>query len=502
MAPAWIPAKRRIFAANSLNQASLEYSDTNEDVDASLQALDVRSAQLVVGVTGSADLLLRALGSAPAFVAGYDANPAQNALAELKRSAIARLSYTEYLVLLGYREGSGRQKLLGAACETLEEDVRRFWQRDDMKRLVEEGLWRGGSATRKDLDRWEAELRLLRATLGPREFAVAIGLEGTREERDVLRAKVARTNPKFAEPAFRNNNHFKFDPFRYADGMATHATVAKYAAAFLPPELVRSPLSEEDFQRIRPHLHRASFQTLSIHQALEEMPSHAFDRLYLSNITDYLTTAQEQGLVQSLLDKAKPNAIVVLLFLALTPSQQRDLLDHNAWSERGFARLLGLSAWKQQIQQAPVESWTKSFTSSVERLSKGGARDAAKRTAHRLAALNRQELLQQAEGQARHFARQARNFDYLAAGRSTARATARTARAAFRQARDRWLEVQQLSDHDFVLLENEERTLAFHSDIYANLRATHASKSFYGFDYAILHRVQRRGPTYEIPTTP
>jgi hypothetical protein len=499
MAPAWFPSKRRIFGADSLQRATIEYSDTNEDLDVSLQALDLRSAHVVVGVTGSADLLLRALGSDPAFVAGYDANPAQNALAELKRSAMARLSHAEYLLLFGYRDGSGRQGLLEAACESLEEDVRRFWQRDDMVRLVQEGLWRGGSATRKDLDRWEAELRHLEASLRPREFSVAIGLEGTREEREALRAKVARTNPKFAEPAFRNNNHFKFDPFRYPDGMATHPTVAKYAAPFLPPELIRSPLSEEDFQRIRPHLHRASFQTLSIHEALEEMPSQAFDRLYLSNITDYLSTAQERALVESLLDKAKPDALVVLLFLALTPSQQRDLLDHTNWSERGFARLIGLSAWKQQLQQAPVESWAKNLTRSVERLSKGGAKDAAKRASRRLASLDRQHLMKKAEERARHFAQQARDYDYVSAGRNTARTTAQTARAAFQQARDRWLEVQQLSDHDFVLIENEARTLAFHSDIYANLRAAHASKSFYGFHYAILHKVQRRGPTYEIP---
>lgn len=500
MAPAWIPSKRRIFGTDSLHHASIEYSDTNEDVDASLQVLDLRRAQVVVGVTGSADLLLRSLGSAPAFVAGYDPNPAQNALAELKRCAIARLSYEEYLVLLGYREGSARQKLLDAVCELLEEDVRAFWRRDDIVRLVQEGLWRTGTATRKDLDRWEAELYQLEALLGPKDFSVVIGLQGTREQREALRSKVVRANPKFAEPAFRNNNHFKFDPFRYPDGMVTHPSVAKYAAAFLPPELVPPPLSEEDYQRIQPHLHRASFQTLSIHNALEEMPSQAFDRLYLSNITEYLTTEQERTLVDSLLDKANPDAIVVLLFLALTPSQHRDLLDHARWSERGLARLIGLSALRQQLQQAPVESWLDSLTRSVRRLSRGGARDAATRAHQRLASLDRQQLLQEAEERAQHFAKQAREYDYAAAGRTAARTAARTARTAFQQTRDRWLEVRQLSDHDFVLIENEARTLAFHSDIYANLRATHASKSFYGFDYAILHKVQRRGSTYGMPT--
>jgi hypothetical protein len=497
MPPAWIPSARRVFGADSLGHAALEYSDTNEDVEVSLQTLEVQPGHVVVGVTGSGDMLLLALRNNPAFVAGYDLNPAQNALAELKRTAMASLTYDEYLVFLGYRTSSSRTALLHRVLPALPEDVRAFWRRQDMTQAIEEGLWRQGSATRKDLDRWEKELRRLAGHLEDGEMPIVLGLSGSREDRARIQARLARSLPQYAEPAFRNNNHFKFDPFQYPDGMANHAASAKYAAPFLPEDHVSPALSREDYERIRPNLHRACFQTSSMGDALALMPERAFHRLYLSNITEYLTVSDEHALVEAMLEKACADAIVVLLFLALSPAQQRDLLDHSTWSERGLARLIRLSSLQQRDMTTPARALASTFTGALDRFARGGAEDAARRARRTWVSLDRERLAKLAQARVARAVERVRGADYAEAGRTSLRFVQRV----YDQARDRWKETDQLSQHDFVLLENAARTAAFHSDIYANLRATNASRSFYGFDYAILRRVGRRGPVYDLPRT-
>lgn len=497
MPPAWIPSTRRVFGAESLSHASLEYSETNEDIEVSLQTLDVQPGQVVVGVTGSGDLLLLALRNNPAFVAGYDLNPAQNALAELKRVAIGCLTYDEYLALFGYRSSANRSALLHRVSPALPEDVRAFWLREDMTRAVNEGLWRQGSATRKDLDRWEKELRKLAEHLEEGEMPVVLGLNGSREQRARIQARVARTLPQYAELAFRNNNHFKFDPFRYADGMVRHAASAKYAAPVLPEDLISAALCKEDFDRIRPNLHRAYFQTSSMRDALTLMPQEAFHRLYLSNITEYATVSEEHALVELMLEKACPDAKVVLLFLALSPAQQRDLLDHSTWSERGLARLIGLSSLRNRDLAAPARAWASKVAGAADRVARGGAEDLARRARRAWESAERDHLLEAARAHGARALERVRAADYAEAGRSSIR----FAQRVVSQARDRWRETDQLSQHDFVLLENAARTAAFHSNVYANLRATNASKSFYGFDYAILQKVGKVGPVYDVPDT-
>ncbi|PKN48390.1 MAG: hypothetical protein CVU63_05220, partial [Deltaproteobacteria bacterium HGW-Deltaproteobacteria-20] len=479
MPPAWVPSARRVFGAESLSHASLEYSDTNEDVEVSLQTLDVQPGQVVVGVTASGDTLLLALRNNPAFVAGYDLNPAQNALAELKRVAMGSLTYDEYLALLGYRVSASRTALLRRILPALPDDVRAFWLREDMTRAVEQGLWRQGSATRKDLDRWEKELRRLADHLEDGEMSIVLGLSGSREDRARIQARVARSLPQYAEPAFRNNNHFKFDPFQYPDGMVNHAASAKYAAPFLPEDRVSPALSREDFERIRPNLHRACFQTSSMGDALALMPEEAFHRLYLSNITEYLTVSDERALVELMLEKACPDGVVVLLFLALSPAQQRDLLDHSTWSERGLARLIRLSSLQQRDLTTPARALASKVTGALDHFARGGAEDAAGRVRRAWETLDRERLVALAQTRGASVVERVRGADYAEAGRSSLR----FAQRVYGQALDRWKETEQLSQHDFVLLENTARTAAFHSDIYANLRATNASRSFYGFDY-------------------
>lgn len=499
--PPWPLSGRRSFGASSLHNARLEYSDSNEDVALSLDVLDVRHGQVVIGVTGSADLVLLSLRHDPAFVAAYDVNPAQNALGELKRAAIANLSHSDYLGLFGYRRNQGREEVLHALLTHLEPDVQAFWQRDDMVEAVRNGLWRSGSASRRDFDQWDTTLRQLESRIGPTNFAIALGVEGDREQREALRDKLARTDARYAEPAYRNNNHFKFNVFRYRDGIANEPAAARYAASFLPEDAVAPPWTAADHDAMRARVHRISFQTYRIHDAFREIPPLSFDRAYLSNVTEYLSLAEEQEIAELLIQKAKPDAVIVFLFLALTPAQQRDLLDHSTWSERGLARFVQASRWRERIEQKiaafPNErSRLARVAQAFESLSKGGGANVARAVRDRIGALDTETISKTASESIQSAARRIRAYDYLDASERAAK----SARAVWNQTVERWKEVRQLDQHDLVLIENRARTAALCADIYANLRATHASKSFYGFDYAILRKVARNGATYSLPS--
>ena len=486
-----MPRKRRIFLRDALPDAKLAYSDTNEDIAATARAMNVGQGAVVIGVTGSADLLLLSLRDNPGFVAGYDLNPAQGALGELKRAAIDALTYDEYATLLGYAgTREDRRRLAMRIAPGLDEDVRAFWRRDDMRAAIETGLWRSGSSTSQDHAGWRHAVEGLRAWLTSSELEVALGVRGSAEEREGLRRKVARDDARYAEPAVVHNNHFKFSVFRYADGIANEPSAAKYVEAYLPPGSVRPALTPEDFASIRERLHRISFQTEAITEALLEMPSGAFDRAYLSNVVEYLTLAEEQALVEALLSHGKEGAIVVLLYVALTPAQRRDVLDHGAWAERGLSRLVERSRREAELREAGQRA----ATAMKERLA---GVDGA--TARRWAVGMGERVRRLSRGEAGRALRKVgsalREADYAA----MTRAARERVEQAIQEIEGRVAETRQVSQDDISLIENRARTMALHSDLHANLRATYAARSFYGYDYAILQKVVRRGATYDIP---
>jgi len=481
--PSWIPASRRIFGASSLSDACLEYSDTNEDIDLTLKTLDVQPGHVVVGVTANADLLLSALRYDPAFVAGFDLNPAQNALAELKRTAIHSLDYHDYLVLLGYRTHPRRRKIFESLLPSLPPLVRDFWTREDMTQAVNEGLWRQGTATRKDLEQWQRHLLQLGRFLGPQTMNVVLGLAGSRHDREQIRSHVAQVFPRYAHSLHHPHRPSPFNPFSFPNGIINYPACSKYAWGLVPEEHIYPPLSRKDFERIRPNLHRACFITSSMLDALSTMPNNAFHRMYLSNITEYFSISEERALVEALLDKACFGAVVVLLFIALSPGQRRDLLDHDSWSDRGWNRLFfGTRRWSD------MHNDFKDFVVRGSDFFPRWARELRQKQ-------SRERIVTQAKNRLVDSWRRFSTADYAEAGRSSLS----SAHFLLKHAQDRWEEASQLSHPDYVLIENEARTAAFYSDLFANLRASHAHRSFYPFDYAILHKVRRHGATYELP---
>jgi hypothetical protein len=499
-----------MFVGSAPDTADLLYSDSNEDIEASLRALEVRPRCLVVGVTGSADLLLLALRYNPAFVAGYDVNPAQNALGELKRGAIHILPYDDYVSLLGYgcATPAQREQLLRNVVEHLEDDVATYWRHHRAVALVRKGLWRSGSSTERDLAQWTEALSGLLARLGTDDFEVALGLRGTAEQREAIRDRVAREDPRYERTAYHHGSGFKFDVFRFKGGIANHASTARFAAAFLPNAVVRPPIGPDDYHVIRSRLHRIAFQTRGVLQALDEMPSDAFDRAYLSNVTEYFTVAEERALANKLLAKARPHARTVLLYVAFSPAAHRDLLDHSTWTERGVRRLVRAELLEERAR-VRAEHVSSQLKQRLRQFDANRAASTFRGVGAQLRHLARGTLLQRTKVAARRWDAASALRQIVQRGEATLREldvtafaqdTVSRAQRLHQSVREQWLDTRQFEQPGHVLIENEDRSRALYADVDENFRVTAGAKSFYDFSYAILFSVARDGPVYRLPT--
>src|SRR4051794_14291437 len=91
-----------------LTQGAILYSTCDEDSWSELNALDLRSDDVVLSVTGSGCRTLNLLIGGPAKIVSIDANPLQNHLLELKIAAIRELPHAEFAGFIGLTASTGR----------------------------------------------------------------------------------------------------------------------------------------------------------------------------------------------------------------------------------------------------------------------------------------------------------------------------------------------------------------------------------------------------------
>lgn len=84
-----------------LQNATLRYSQVWEDYKLLFDGLDLEPADHVVSIGSAGDNALALLARGVASVSSVDLNPAQTALCELKKVAISKVDYAEFVDLLG-----------------------------------------------------------------------------------------------------------------------------------------------------------------------------------------------------------------------------------------------------------------------------------------------------------------------------------------------------------------------------------------------------------------
>lgn len=303
----------------------IAYAQCWEDADVLLEALDVRPGHSCLSIASGGDNTLALLARSPARVVAIDLNAAQLACLELRVAAFRTLDHAAMLELLGSAPSHRRDALYRRCRRLLSPEVRAYW--DAQGEAIERGFAACGrferylAAFRDRVLPWihgrERVERLLEGGAPEERVAFYAGVWDTWRWRVLFAAFFSRA---VMERAGRNRHYFQ-----YAQGsISAHLqSRARHACTTLDPAL--NPylqwilggshsrakpfaLRAENFDAIRANLDRLEWRCARLEDYLAgEGRSGRFDRCNLSDIFEYLSTADYVQALQSLLAAAAPS---------------------------------------------------------------------------------------------------------------------------------------------------------------------------------------------------
>lgn len=109
----------------------VRYANCWEDAAILLDALEIETSSVCLSIVSGGDNTLAMLARDPELVVGVDINPAQLAMLELKRAAIAELEHPELLAFLGVdRSDRPRGETYRLLRRGIQGDARAYWDRN------------------------------------------------------------------------------------------------------------------------------------------------------------------------------------------------------------------------------------------------------------------------------------------------------------------------------------------------------------------------------------
>lgn len=312
-------------AATHADFFQIRYAQCWEDADILVQALDPQPGQVCLSIASAGDNALALLASAPARVIAVDLNPAQIACLELRVAAYRELKHGELLELVGSRSSRQRPSLYQRCRSQLSPAAREFW--DAHSPEITRGI--GGAG------KFERYFKTFRTRILPlihsRKRVVGLLAGGDRQRRETfyeqewntwrwrllfriffsrfLMGKLGR------DPAF----------FRYVEGSVADRILTRTRHALTALNPADNPylqwiltgqhttalpfaLRPENFEKIRRNLDRLEWALGSIEQYLDVHPDLRVDRFNLSDIFEYMSPANYQGLLERLIQSSHPGA--------------------------------------------------------------------------------------------------------------------------------------------------------------------------------------------------
>src|ERR1700722_7031854 len=106
----------------------LSYSFGNEDWNTEHKALQIQPGDSVLCVTASGDRPLNLLTKELKKIVAVDANPLQNALFDLKRTALSKLSYQDYMAFIGACPSENRLYTYSQLVKDLDPMAHALWE--------------------------------------------------------------------------------------------------------------------------------------------------------------------------------------------------------------------------------------------------------------------------------------------------------------------------------------------------------------------------------------
>ncbi len=305
---------------------------SQEDERTEAAALELRAGDRVFCIASAGEMPLSLLALGAGEVVAVDSDPYQLHLLALKLAAVRALPRLEALRFLGYLPASGRERLRGLAplAEILPEEAARFWsaRAPDVAAGV---IWRG---------RYEHYLRLLRTLARPvlRRHHIealfrAADLDAQHAcfERGLGRSAVrALFRVAFHPRVFANRG---MDPRSLAQRRSPTALGEEFFGRFrafctssparenpllqltllgrlLDPDIAPTCLTAAGAAAIRERHHRLRLRCGDAVELLRGERAGRFDKIHLSNLTDWLAPAAFDALLHEVARVARPGRAV------------------------------------------------------------------------------------------------------------------------------------------------------------------------------------------------
>lgn len=305
----------------------LSYSFGNEDWATEHKALNIQPEDTVICVTASGDRPLNLLTKDLKQIIAIDANPFQNALFDLKKAAMSRLPFPEYLAFMGAVADKDRQKTYWRELEQdLNPTSRMIWKRHQKK--IKNGIIYEG-AVEKWLKRASKFLRQVRGKKIERLFS----FEDLKEQEKFIKEE---WETFFWKKLFEVSLHpfvtryFIQDPglYAYVDpkihvGKYLHQRLHSSLCQILAKESVLMSLclkgevqqasyppylNRSEIEGIKSRLHLARFETLDLISYLRNSKDDSYDCFSVSDVASYLPTSEFLNLIRHIYRTAKDGA--------------------------------------------------------------------------------------------------------------------------------------------------------------------------------------------------
>ena len=331
-----------------LQEELIRYSQVWEDHLLLERGLGINSSDRILSIASAGCNALAMLLCEPEQVVAVDLNPTQTAIVHLKKVAIQRLDYDDFVVLMGAGDGGAPVDLYSAIKSELPVEVREYWDRNHA--ILESGLIAAG--------RLEGYFKLLSTSLVQKVCPP----EALREffKSDDLDSQEAFFEQYFTHPEFvqvfkeftsrkmiasegRDEVQFRFvdipdvgqhfyDRFQYVctklPARGNFYLEYLMSAAYHDLEVGPPYLRAANYERMRSLLPRLEIVTDGIGEVVASRPQDYFTKANLSDLFEYLSESETENLLGMLADGMKAGGKIAYWNL-LVPRHRPESLAHK-----------------------------------------------------------------------------------------------------------------------------------------------------------------------------
>lgn len=304
----------------------LSYSFGNEDWETEKKALKIKKGDHVVCVTASGDRPLNLLTEDCGKITSVDTNPMQNALLDLKRTAISELSYDDYLAFLGIRPCKKRIYTYRELASKLDNTSDRLWMRH--RKAIKRGVLFQGVVERR-LKLTHFFINLIQGKKVDHLFSFTDSKKQAEFAQKSFDTKIWRSflalflRPTFTRLFIKDPGLYEFVDPEIHVGRYLHDRIQDALSRFLARE---SPLMSmvlrgrvdlnylppylvpEGLKKIKPRLNRIEIATDDLISFLEKSPPNSYDCFSLSDVASYIPFSDFERMIAAVYHCAKPGA--------------------------------------------------------------------------------------------------------------------------------------------------------------------------------------------------